>query len=437
VEAANYSRVVDFESMSLREDVIRRQGNYPPRGGGAGFPIQGEQRQISLVSGAYAWNLQGDDVVPMPQLSERRQLEFVLLPHGFIKAAMAASPTAITRVENGKNVTVVSFKALGKYPVNGTINDQNLITRILTWIPDPAFGDMIYTNRFGDYKDFGGVKFPTVIHQHTGEAMLNLGRNSMEIYVNDVKTNVGSAAVAVPESVKQAKVSAVRVETERLADGVWKLGGGSHHSLLVEFRDFVTIIEAPLNEKRSLAVIAEAGKLVPNKPIRYVVNTHHHLDHSGGLRTYAAWGATVITHEANRDFYERVMFAPWPRTLQADRYSLYPREAYMEPVHSKYVVSDGTRTLDLYQVASPHADGMLIAHLPKEKILVTADLWSPLAPGRQPPTATPGAIAVYNAIKRQGLAVDRIVGIHGGIDPLTHFESVVGPVAATYRGGGE
>ena len=88
----------------------------------------------------------------------------------------------------------------------------------------------------------------------------------------------------------------VRVTTEKLADGIWYLTGGSHHSVLVEFADHVALIEAPQNEERSTAVIAEVKKLTPTKPIRYLVNTHHHFDHSGGLRTYVAEGATIVTH---------------------------------------------------------------------------------------------------------------------------------------------
>jgi len=436
-ELARYTRTVDFASMSSKEEITRRQGNYPHRGGGRGFPIEGEQREVNLVSGNYAWNLQGSNAVPAPSLAEKRQLEIMLLPHGFLKAAMASNATAVTRVDHERPETVVSFQAFGKYRVNGTINNENMVTRVLTWIPDPAFGDMIFTQRFSGYKDYNGVKFPSMIHQHAGEMMLNPGRNSLEIHVNDVKVNVSGAALAVPDNIRQAKPPAVRVESEKLGDGVWRLAGGSHNSLLIEFQDFVTVVEAPLNEERSLAVIAEVGKLTPNKQIRYVMNTHHHLDHSGGLRTYVAYGATVITQETNREFYERVLFAPWPRTLEADRLARYPREAHLEPVYSQYVLSDGTRNVNLYHVPTPHAEGMMVVYLPKEKILVTADIWSPLAPGRQPPTATASAVALYNAVKRLKLDVDRIVGIHGGIDPMSNLETIVGPVAATQGPGGE
>ncbi len=88
-----------------------------------------------------------------------------------------------------------------------------------------------------------------------------------------------------------------RVESQQLATGVWLLGGGTHNSLLVEFKDYVAVVDAPNNEERSLAVIAEAARLAPEKPVQYVINTHHHFDHAGGLRTYLSQGTTIVTHE--------------------------------------------------------------------------------------------------------------------------------------------
>jgi glyoxylase-like metal-dependent hydrolase (beta-lactamase superfamily II) len=437
-EVTSYTKAIDYDARFSREQITRRQGTNPARGGG-GTPIQGEQRLDFVLSGNYAWNVQGNNPVPIVRgyldgipVAELRQLDIVLTPHGFVKAALAAgaNPTAVAWTPRGRRVTEVSFTALGKYRVTGTINDQNVIEFIQTRVANPVFGDMLYEFRYGPYKDFGGVKFPTIIHHHQGDDRLNQGHNVMDIRVSAVQANVAVPAVAVPDAVR-APAPPVRVESQKLADGVWFLGGGSHNSMAVEFRDFVAVVEAPLNEERSLAVMAEVYRLAPNKPIRYLVNTHHHFDHSGGLRTYVAEGATIVTHQANRDFYEKVLFSPAPRSQQPDRlFALNPdvvRDPVFEMVNQKYVLSDGTRTLDLYPVQGlGHAASMLVVYLPKEKILVNADLYSPPAPGAPPPAANPNMVTLNQNIQRLRLDVAQHLPIHGRVGTNDEFVKIVG-----------
>jgi len=225
----------------------------------------------------------------------------------------------------------------------------------------------------------------------------------------------------------------VRADSTRLAEGVWLIGGGSHNSMAVEFRDWVAVVEAPLNEARSLAVIDEVTRIIPNKPIQYVVNTHHHFDHSGGLRTYLSMGTTIITHPANRDFYVNVMLYPGSRTLQPDRLSqFYPmymtsrRPMRIETVGQKYVLSDGVRTMDLYPVTGiNHSQTMLVAYLPKEKILLNADLYTPPAQGAAAPAATPGMRSLQANIQRLKLDVAQHVPIHGRAGTHEEFVQIV------------
>jgi len=428
-EVTSYTRTIDYDARSSREELTRRQGNYPP----AGMPLQGEQRQITLVNGNYAWNMQGENAAPQPAVAEVRQLDIWLSPHGFLKAAMAASPTAVSLTLAGAKVTIVTFTALGKYRVNGTINDQNLVERVQTWVPNPVFGDMVYEHRYTEYKDFGGVKFPTVLHSHQGDPRLNPGHNWMDIRVTNAQPNATAAALNVPDNVRQATIPPVRVESQRLANGVWLIAGGSHNSVAVEFRDFVAVVEAPQNEQKSLAVIAEVQKLVPNKPIQYVVNTHHHFDHSGGLRTYVAHGATVVTHQSNREFYEQVFLYPSARTLQPDLLSTrYPwfsanRVPAMETVNQKYVLSDGTRTMDIHPVQDlAHNSNMLIVYLPTEKILINADMYGPPSAGTQPPAPNDSMRTLRQNIQRLRLDVAQHVPIHGAPGPHDQFLRIVG-----------
>lgn len=449
-EVPRYTRVIDYDARSSREDFARRQGSYPPRGGGF-TPLVGEPRTIALSSGNFAWNLDGETAVPQTRpyldgmpVADLRQLEIVLTPHGFLKAALAGNPTAISLrlagaaseglTGDGRKATIVSFTALGKYKVNGTINDQNILELVTTWIPNPFYGDMLYEMRYTDYKDFGGVKFPTLLHVHQGDPVFNPAHNITEIRVTSVEPNVSVPAIAVPDAVRQAAAPPVRVDPQKLADGVWLLAGGSHNSVAVEFRDFVTVVEAPMNEARSLAVIDQVNTLVPNKPIRYVVNTHHHFDHSGGLRTYFSQGATVVTQQANQDFYVNVLFHPGPRTLQPDRLATYypmftvsRRPAPLETVNQKYVLSDGVRTMELYAMTGlNHVQGMLIAYLPKEKIVVNADLYSPPAPGAPPPAANPNIVSLARNIQRLKLDVAQHAPIHGRVGTHEEFLKIAG-----------
>jgi hypothetical protein len=299
-DLTRYSRTIDYASASSREDLTRAQENPPALGGEAPFvnPIT-EGRQ---VSGKYAWNQPADgnpplapDVVqPAPATAEDRGLQIWLTPHGFLKAAAANGAVAAQNSQGGQKVTTLTFM-LGRYRLTGIIDGNNLVARIETHIPNPVLGDMPVVVSFTDYKAFGGMRFPLHILQTQG------GSRTFELYVRSASANIAGAALTVPDNVLKATVRPEEVRVEKMADGVWMLYGG-HNSVLVEFKDYLAVIDAPVDETRSLAVIEAIHKLVPGKPIKYVINTHHHFDHSGGLRTYVAEGAAVITHEANKSF---------------------------------------------------------------------------------------------------------------------------------------
>jgi len=319
---------------------------------------------------------------------------------------------------------------VGKYRVNGTINAQNLVQRTQTWIPNPVVGDLYEEYVYTNYRDVGGIMMPR-FHSHMdfddgGTPNPSGGDHQFGLEsLTAARVNVPNAALAVPDNVRTATIPAVRVETSQLGQGVWLIAGGSHNSVLVEFRDYVAVIEAPLNEARSLAVIAEVNRLVPNKPIRYLVNTHHHWDHLGGIRTYVHEGATVITHENNKPYYQEVLRAG-TRTLEPDRFSLYPPEEWsegyiFETVREKYILGDDTRTVELYSIQGlPHVAGMLIAYFPKEKIVVQADLFNSAAT-----TSNANARAFNNNLQRLKLDVQQIVGIHGTPATMAQFQQVV------------
>jgi hypothetical protein len=181
-------------------------------------------------------------------------------------------------------------------------------------------GDMKIEAVFSDYKSFGSVKFPTHIIQRSG------GYPILDVTITDVLPNA-QVALEVPAVVKQPAPPTAALAAEKVSDGVWMVPGGAK-SVVIEFRDHLAVIDAPESEARSTAVIEAIRKAIPNKPIRYVINTHSHFDHAGGLRTYAAEGATIVTHAANIPFFEQA----WsnPRTITPDRLAKSGRKPVFE-----------------------------------------------------------------------------------------------------------
>src|SRR5438874_4816729 len=454
----------DLASKSAKWDYVRVQGNNNPRGGGAGFPVQGEQKFTEFVNGTSAWNLnaQGQTVPINPRDAGDRLLRLLITPPAFIQGALADSNAAATDryyARQNRTVKVIAFttKVCDRPQpqctrrVTGEFNNDNMLERVVTWMADPVLGDSIAEFRWSDYKDVGGgVKMPHRVHAHIGDhPLIPGGHNFLDVRFSDIKVNVPNAAQAVPDNVRNAPpVATSNVVATKLADGVVHMGGGSHNSVAVEFKDYVTMIEAPLDQQRSLAVIAEVKKQFPNKPIRYVINTHNHFDHLGGLRTYVAEGATVIAEEKNKDFYKNVVLAPQSRSLLPDRLSQRPfattgpGQLMSQTFTDSYTISDGNQTIELYHVDGlNHSDNMVIAYLPKQKIIVSADMGGPPPAGSPPPAnVSNNSIVLYNNIKRLKLDVTTHVPIHGAPGPQAEFDRIVGPAAARapqQQGGGE
>ena len=459
----NYTRLIDWQNVRMLETFDREPGNNPASwkyglGWQGGMAIQQQTRQEFMLNGDYAWHKDGEDGAPVAasqQDSERWQLDMWLTPHGFLKAARlpGANPRATWRWElgemgrdgatvNPEKVTIVSIDLLGKYRVDATINSQNLLQRIHTWVPDPVLGDTNYEHEFAnaDYIDIGnGIRFPTIWHHHTGwddnyqAQSINAGHNAFGGNQSDIRANVCPGELPVPPSVSNAEFVET-VEVNELAAGVYLLGGSSHNSVAVEFADYIAVVEAPLNERRNLAVIDRIVELIPGKPIRFLINTHQHHDHIGGLRTYMHIGATIITHWKNYDFYNKDVLNYAPRTLDPDMVSLWPptelAEGYQyETVRENYVLTDGNRNLNIsYVHPLNHVEGMLVAYLPEERLLIEADLFDGPSPvNRNALSITPNQShrSLYNHVQRLGLEVDTLVPIHGEPTSWDDFEALI------------
>jgi glyoxylase-like metal-dependent hydrolase (beta-lactamase superfamily II) len=441
----NYRREMNWDAGTMIEQFDREAGRNPASwkwglGWLGGTPIQKHSRQTFAVNGGRAWHIDGAQGTPLaasPEDAGRWQLDLWLNPHGFLKAARhpGANPRAVWRWELGEmgrdgnttipdKVTVVSITMFGKYRVDATINKEHLLQRIHTWVPDPVLGDFNYEHEFANdtYVDLGaGIRFPTVWHHHEGwddnfgALNVSAGHNAFGGTIAGIKANACADPPAVPASLTRTEAPP-RAETTKLADGVYLLGGATHNSVGVEFKDFIAVVEAPLNEERSLAVIEEVTRLIPSKPIRFLVSTHQHFDHIGGIRTYMHIGATIVTQTKNYEFLKRDVLNYAPRTVAPDMVSLWPptelTEGYQyEVVNENYVISDGVRNMHItYVQPLEHAEGMLMAYLPAGKIAIEADLYDT---HESAPKPSPANLALLRQVRRLRLDVETIVPIHG------------------------
>lgn len=356
-------------------------------------------------------------------------LELYITPWGFLKGAAESNATVSRRKVAGKNYTVLTWSPAVKAPsgksyvVNGYLNDQNQVERVETWLGENIMGDMHIVATYTGWKDFGGAMAPSKVVQTRG------GWPFFEVDVTAARANPADLATIAPAPAPPAGRAggppaggapagppAMTVTQEKLGDGIYRLttGAGSYDTIVVEFKNYVMMLEAGQPEARGMAYLAETKKLFPNKPIRYVWNSHPHADHTGGLPAVVAEGITLVTHQNNRVFFERALNTP--RTLLDDTLAKNPKKLKIETIGAKKVYSDGTRTVEFHHIyPTPHSNGLTVAFIPKEKILFQADYTLPAA-GQQP---NDHIKALQPQLEKLNLDFEQYIPVHRGGAPLT------------------
>src|SRR5262245_37214748 len=418
--ANDYVRAIDFTQQAYR--ATRTTLAFPVTDGAA----TQDQGQQNITPQSTAW---------------AQQLEIWVTPWGFLKGAAANNGTARAQTVEGKRYQVVSFNAPVKSPggqpyrVEGYINAQNQVERVRTWLENPVFGDMLVEAEYTHYRDgANGLKFPAQIVQKRGGwptfSAYILGAHPNPANIQQLLTPPppparGGGGAGAPAGGGGGQQAAAPT-SEKLAEGVFRLNG-AYNALAIEFADHIVLFEpGPQNEARAQAIIAEAKKVIPNKPIRYGVISHHHFDHTSGLPAVVAEGITIVTPEVNKAFLMNALSAP--RTLAPDSLSKSGKKPVIEGfTGDKRVFQDAMRTLEVHVIKGlPHADGLVVGYLPKEKILVYADMFN-LPPSDAPLSNPPvtGTIVFADNIDRLKFDVDRIMSIHSLVpDRLTSVADI-------------
>lgn len=417
--ALNYSvltRAMDFAHAAIREEFGRSRAE--PQGGGA-LPLMGggEQRAISLAREGFAWNAAGSGTAAAPVALAGRQHDLWLgTPMAALKAARLHNAVAGVRQVDGQAMHTLSFTVPGQLAATLLLDAAGLVTRIESTMPHAVLGDTAVLTEFSDYQAAGMLRFPMRIRQSQGAAEV------LDLRVTQVQADA-PVDITVPDNVRSA---AERVSSEKIAEGVWFLAGGSHNSVAIEMADQMLVVESPLYDGRAAAVLAAANQLVAGKRVKTVINSHHHFDHAGGLRAAAAEGAVLITSNLAKPYFERV-FAN-PNRVAPDRLAQSGRSPRLMGVSGSTVLHDPQRPVEIHEMqGSVHAQGFLMVWLPNEKLLIEADAYTP-GPAGAPPPPAPNAnhVNLVQNIERLGLKPQRILPLHGRVVPMAELYAQIG-----------
>jgi len=403
----DYNRWIDFTQPASR--VAASTFGVPVTGGAA---VQGPFNQYAGPT-TPAWG---------------QQLEIWTTPWGFLKGAVANGATVESKSLEGVDFKVVSWSPAQKspggqdYKLVGYIGPDNLVHAVETWVEAPVFGDLRVETTFEDWRDLNGLKFPSTITQKRA------GWPTFEAQILGVEANpadIAEKAVAPPPpNFPAPPITTTPQPYEQLAPGVWRIRG-AYNALAVEFADHIVLFEpGPQNDARAQAIIADTKKAIPGKPITHGVISHHHFDHTGGIAAVVGEGIAIVTPQVNARFLAQALSAP--RTLAPD--ATAGKTPIVEGFNGDLkVFEDATQRLEIHVIKGlPHADGLVVAYLPKAKLLVYADMFN-LPPEANPVPNPPvvGTQVFLANIERLGLDVERIMSVHTLTpDRLTSVEDI-------------
>lgn len=313
-----------------------------------------------------------------------------------------------------------------------------LPARIRTLDYDNIWGDVTYDLVLSDWQTVDGVRIAM-----TRKYELN-GRTVMETKITESKVNAPLAAdrLVIPDAyltgargaatgdvpyqwIIRRQFIGVYMDSEQpsydtkaspglrfveLGPGVQHQVGGTHHSLVVEMKDHVVVYDAPVSDWQANWVLSAVRAKYLRKPVKYIVLTHHHMDHTGGIRAYANEGATIVTGKGTGEHWKRVLAAPYTRNPD-----LAPKDLTRTPiieVTDKWIHSDGQREVHAYVIApNPHAEGLMIGYIPDLKLGYVTDIWSP--GGALPAQLNPLLASLVAGVKKAGITPVKFAGGHG------------------------
>ena len=406
-KVTQFKRTIDLQNHRMRTEQVRVAQFL--------FANSNTQRQDQGLDGDVAFNA-GPNGATRASAAVAKDRRMEMLQHPLVLVRAALDPTAkLTGFRSAGGQEIIEVETTTGEHITLAIDAVTKLPSRMTTMSDNAnMGDVAIDTTFSNYEDAGGVKLPKRLTTKMDKYL------QFDLQVSKNTIDGDASALIAPDAVKRAPIppnaAPIVVDAEPVAKGIWWLAGsGNHRSVVFEFDDHLTLFEVPLNEARSKAVI-EKARTLSSKPLTQVIVSHHHFDHSGGLRVAVAEGLTVITYKDNIAFFKDLLARK--HTIVPDELQMHPREATFVPVDDSMVLKDKAMEVDLYHLKDNPREGTnLFAYVPKDRILVQADLYDSTWQFHHW-----GENVITNIEQIRKLKVDRQVPVHGEIQ--TYAEMV-------------
>lgn len=445
-------------SMTSALDGVRYQTHWTitPE-----FPLQTHYDFTEIMNGEHGAVIGVDSLLQIPQapmqsirMGARLVTNFVTSPVEMIKS-MLLTPNDVVLLGSkdwhNKDFTVLELNKFGKDMLLWIDNRSHLPIKTTYWDSNPLLGDSQIVTYYSDWQESGGINVPMTIKQFLkDELLLQINRESVQFNVVFIQDpfmvpaelttpldnklfNIGLKysqwfnrylLAGIPFDLNQ--FSSESVFLEQVGNGIFYLRGFTHHSLIVEMDNYLILFDPVLLEERTQQVLPIIKQHWPDKKIKYVIPTHFHVDHSGGLRGYVAEGAQLVSIRNNKDFYEDVLKAK--HVIYPDLLTILDKKARILTIGNDetFIIHDKHRRVHLLQVDNRHAPGLIMPYIEDQKMLFVSDLYSPgLLPVPLPPQFSFWSLDLYKDLKARNLDIDVMVGAHGGVGSYQDFINAV------------
>jgi glyoxylase-like metal-dependent hydrolase (beta-lactamase superfamily II) len=409
-----YERVIDVPNARSRVKArMFRSFIFAARAMMQGQPLH------QVVDGSVAYDVPANGAARRASdvAARQRRMELLAQPVMAVRAALdPASTVSALRTEEG--LQLLDVTTADGLPFTLALDPATRLPEWVQWVaPHENLGELRYREAYSGWQPREGLLLPMSFNtvsdfRDTVMLRLHVDRYEVDVAIDDLAAPADVRAATAP-------VPAYQVTAQPVARGVWLLAGNNGaNSVLFEFADHLTLFEAPTNRAWGQAVIDTARATVPGKPLTQVIISHHHFDHTGGMRVAVAEGLELVMQSGNVDWYRELMARPV--THFPDKLSENPRQLKTLAVDDHLQMSDSALTVEVYRtIANAHMADGLFAYVPEHKLMIQGDLfdrgWEVYFWGD-----------TYDAnVAYRGLDVERDVPIHGTVTPIAEVHELL------------